>query len=84
MDILKNTKSKKTILNEHEQEDRSPYPVIKETAEVEKQQSVLQKQPLVPTVKEVVKSYEDMRKDRLKERLKQRDDRNKLLFKQVL
>ena len=81
---IKKTKSKKKILNEHEQEDRSPYPVIKETAEVEKQQSVLQKQPLVPTVKEVVKSYEDMRKDRLKERLKQRDDRNKLLFKQVL
>ena len=82
--IVKKTKPKKTILNEHEQEYKSPNPVNKETAEVDKSQSVLQKQQLVPTVKEVVKSYEDMRKDRLKERLKQRDERNKLLFKQVL
>ena len=51
---------------------------------MDKSQSVLQKQQLVPTVKEVVKSYEDMRKDRLKERLRQRDNRNKLLFNQVL
>ena len=35
-------------------------------------------------VKEVVKSYEDLRKERLTERLKQRAERNINLFKQVL
>ena len=40
--------------------------------------------PKQPIVKEVVKTFEEMRKDRLKERLRQREERNINLFKQVL
>ena len=41
-------------------------------------------QPPKTVVKEVVKTFEEMRKERLTERLKQRAERNVNLFKQVL
>ena len=60
--------------------DKPPSPAPVQKVVKDKQPPVQQAQP----PKEVVKSYEDMRKDRLKERLKQREERNINLFKQVL
>ena len=50
----------------------------------DKQAPVPRTRPPKTIAKEVVKSYEDLRKERLTERLKQRAERNINLFKQVL
>ena len=60
---------------------KQPNPVKIEP--VVKQQQVLQRQLSTPIVKESVNTYEEMRKDRLNERLKQRSEKHMLLFKQV-
>ena len=69
---------------ENVQEDKPPSPVNVEKVEEVRKPLVQQVQPPKPIVKEVVKTFEEMRKDRLKERLKQREERNINLFKQVL
>ena len=60
----------------------NPVPIQKE--EEVRKPPVPQQNTKPPIVKEVVKTYEDMRKQRLQERLKQREERNINLFKQVL
>ena len=60
----------------------TPVPIQKENA-VNKP-PVQRQQPPKIVVKDVVKSYDDMRKERLSERLKQRAERNVNLSKQVL
>ena len=70
-------------INEIVQEDTPPSPEpIQKVREV-KQSIVIQKPPPKTVVKEVVKTFEEMRKERLIVRLKQREERNVNLFKQV-
>ena len=71
-------------INENVQEQTPPSPVQVQKEVKDKQPPVQQVQPPKPIVKDVVKTFEEMRKDRLKERLKQREERNINLFKQVL
>ena len=75
--------------NENIQEAPSPPPPAPPPVPIQKVEEVrkppVQRQPPPKQiVKEVVKSYEDLRKERLTERLKQRAERNINLFKQVL
>ena len=83
---VKKSRPKKAdmIINENIQEYKQPDPTPIQKVEEVKQLPVSRPQPPKTIVKEVVKSYEEMRKDRLKERLKQREERNVNLFKQVL
>ena len=62
----------------------SPPPPPSRKIVKDKQAPVPRTQPPKTIVKEVVKTYEEMRKERLTERLKQRAERNINLFKQVL
>ena len=81
---------KKSKINENVKEEAPPPPppeapppppqkVVKD-----KPPPVQRTQPPKTVVKEVVKTFEDMRRERLTERLKQRAERNINLFKQVL
>ena len=64
--------------------DKQPSPAPVQKEEEVRKPPVQQKHTKQPIAKEVVKSFEEMRKDRLKERLKQREERNINLFEQVL
>ena len=85
---------KKSKINENVKEEAPPPPPPTEPpppppAPVQKvvkdkPPPVLKQDVKPPIVKEVVKSFEEMRKERLEERLKQREERNINLFKQVL
>jgi len=83
---VKKSRPKKSEIkiNENVQEEAPPPPVpIQKVEEVRK--PPVQRQPPPKTVaKDVVKTFEEMRKERLTERLKQRAERNINLFKQVL
>ena len=83
---VKKSRPKKSEIkiNENVQEDKQPDPTPIQMVIKDKPQPVLQQHTKAPVVKEVVKTYEEMRKDRLIERLKQREERNVNLFKQVL
>ena len=83
---IKKSRPKKSEIkiNENVQEQTPPSPVQVQKEVKDKQPPVQQVQPPKPIVKDVVKTFEEMRKDRLKERLKQREERNINLFKQVL
>ena len=70
-------------INETFQEDKQPIPEPIQKVKEVKQLIVMQKQPPKTIVKEVVKTFEDMRRERLIVRLKQREERNVNLFKQV-
>ena len=71
-------------INENAQEDNPTNPVPVQKEEEVRKPPVPQQNTKPQIVKEVVKTFEEMRKDRLKERLKQREERNINLFKQVL
>ena len=71
-------------INENVQEDKPVNPVPIQKEEEVRKPPVQQQNTKPPIVKEVVKTFEEMRKDRLKERLRQREERNINLFKQVL
>ena len=70
-------------INEIVQEDTPPSPAP--TENVKEVKKPIETKPQLPKtfVKEVVRTYEDMRKERLIVRLKQREERNVNLFKQV-
>ena len=63
------------------QEEAPPNPVP--TQKVEEVSKPVAQRPQQPIVKEVVKTFEEMRKDRLKELSKQRETRNADFSKQV-
>ena len=71
-------------INEVVQEEAPPPPAPVQMVTKDKPPPVQRQPPPKQIVKEVVKSYEDLRKERLTERLKQRAERNINLFKQVL
>ena len=77
-------KTSEIKINEIVQEDKPPSPVPIQKVVKDNTLSVLQQHTKPPIVKEVVKTYEEMRKDKMKERLIQRQERNINLFKQVL
>ena len=86
--IVKNSrggrpKKSEIKINEITQEDTPPSPAPIET--VAKVKKPIEPKPVQPKtiVKEVVKTFEDMRRERLIVRLKQREERNVNLFKQV-
>jgi len=60
-----------------------PTPAVQKVVK-DKPPPVPRTQPPKTVVKEVVKTFEEMRRERLTERLKQRAERNINLFKQVL
>ena len=66
------------------QEDKPPSLAPVQKVVKDKQPPVQQVQPPKQTVKEIVKSYEELRREKLNQRLKQREERNINLFKQVL
>ena len=70
-------------INEVVQEDTPPSPEPVQT--VKQVKKPIEPQPQQPKtfVKEVVKTFEELRKERLIMRLKQREERNVSLFKQV-
>ena len=65
------------------QKDTQPSPEPTEKVKEVKKPIEPKPQPPKTFVKEVVRTYEDMRKERLIQRLKQREERNVNLFKQV-
>jgi len=71
-------------INENVQEEKTPDSVPIQKVIKDTPQPVLRQHTKAPIVKEVVKTYEEMRKERLKERLREREQRNVNLFKQVL
>ena len=70
-------------INEVVQEDTPPSPEPIETVAKVKKPIEPKPQPPKTFVKEVVKTFEELRKERLIVRLKQRDERYLHLFKQV-
>ena len=83
---VKKSRPKKSEIkiNENVQEEKTPDSVPIQKVIKDTPQPVPRTQPPKTIVKEVVKSYEEMRKDRLISRMKQREERNVNLFKQVL
>jgi hypothetical protein len=86
--IVKNSrggrpKKSQIKINEITQEDTPPSPVLPETVAKVKKPTEPRQQPPKTIVKEVLKSFEELRKERLIQRLKQREERNVSLFKQV-
>ena len=71
-------------VNEVMHEDTPPSPEPTETVAKVKKPIEPKPQPPKTIVKEVVKTFEELRKERLIVRLKQREERNVNLFKQVL
>ena len=83
-EVKKSRPNKSEIkINENVQEETPPSPVPIQKVGKDKPQPVLQQHTKPPIVKQVVKSYEDLRRDKVTERLKQRAERNINLFKQV-
>jgi len=70
-------------INDITEEDKPPIPAPTETVAKVKKPIEPKPQPPRTIVKEVVKSFEELRKERLIVRLKQREERNVNLFKQV-
>ena len=66
------------------QEEKPPNPVPIQQIMKDTPQPVQPQHIKPPVVKDVVKSFEQMRRERLTERLKQRSERTINLFKQVL
>ena len=71
-------------INENTQEEAPPNPVPIQKVAKDKPQHLQRTQPPKTVVKDVVKTFEEMRKERLSERLKRLSERNINLFKQVL
>ena len=82
---VKKSRSKKSEIkiNENVQEE-TPNPVPIQKVVKDKPQPVQRQHTKPQVVKEVVKTFEEMRRERLTERLKQRAERNINSFKQVL
>ena len=77
-------KKSKIEINETVQEETPPDPVPVQKVEVVRKPHVQRQQPPKTIVKEVVKTFEELRRERFTERMKQRQERNINLFKQVL
>ena len=77
-------KSKIKVSEDTQEVPPPPPPASAQKTEAVSKPPVLRTQPPKTVVKEVVKSFEEMRKERLKERMKQCEERNANLFKQVL
>ena len=83
--VVKKSRPKKSEIkiNEVVQEDTPPSPEPTETVAKVKKPIEPKPQPPKTFLKEVVKTFEDMRRETLIVRLKQREERNVNLFKQV-
>ena len=71
-------------INEVVQEEATPPPAPVQMVTKDKPPPAQRQPPPKTVLKDVVKTFEEMRKERLTERLKQRAERNINLFKQVL
>ena len=84
--VVKKSRPEKSEIkiNEIVQEEKTPNPVPIQKIMKDKPQPVQPQHIKPPVVKDVVKSFEQMMRDRLTERLKQRSERHINVFKQVL